>query len=228
MEVEPVVLNPLGSWCQRARFSEGTVILELASINPTAVCPTCELSSCRIHSRYTRTLDDLPWMGTSVRTKLKVRRFFCDTPACPKRTFAESFPQMAPAHARKTVRLTKALCWIGLALGGEAGSRLAGRLAMPVSGDTLLRLVRRVPPQTLPVVTVLGVDDWAWHKGLRYGTILCDLERHRPVDLLPERSAEDLSNWLMAHPDVRFIARDRGGCYAQGARAGAPQATQGG
>jgi transposase len=78
----------------------------------------------------------------------------------------------------------------------------------------------------MPVVNVLGVDDWAWHKGRRYGTILCDLEHHRSVDLLPERSAEDLSNWLKAHPDVHVISRDRGSYYAQGAKSGAPQAVQ--
>jgi len=97
---------------------------------------------------------------------------------------------------------------------------------MSASGNTILRLVRRVPFQTMPVVNVLGVDDWAWHKGQRYGTILCDLERHRSVDLLPERSAEELANWLKAHPGVRVISRDRGSYYAQGAKSGAPDAVQ--
>jgi transposase len=165
-------------------------------------------------------------MGTPVQMRLRVRRFFCDTPTCPRRTFAESMATVAQSHARKTCRLAQALCRIGLALGGQAGSRLAGHLSMPASGDTLLRLVRCAPSLPLPIVSVLGVDDWAWHKGLRYGTILCDLERHRPVDLLPERSAEDLSNWLIAHPGAHLIARDRGGSYAQGARTGAPQAMQ--
>jgi hypothetical protein len=165
-------------------------------------------------------------MGTPARLHLRVRRFFCDTPACPQRTFVEPMPTVAGPHARKTSRLAQALCRIGLALGGKAGSRLAGRLGMSASGDTILRLVHRAPSQALPVVNVLGVDDWAWHKGRSYGTILCDLERHRPVDLLPERSAEGLSNWLTAHPGVQVISRDRGSYYIQGAQSGAPQASQ--
>jgi transposase len=165
-------------------------------------------------------------MGTPAQLQVRVRRFFCDALACPRKTFVEPASTVASSHARKTNRLSQALCRMGLALGGNAGSRLAGRLGMPASGDTILRLVRRAPSLPLPTVSVLGVDDWAWHKGLRYGTILCDLERHRPVDLLPERSAEGLSNWLTAHPGVHVISRDRGSYYMEGATSGAPQATQ--
>jgi transposase len=225
MEIQPFLTDPAGVLCDVVRFGSEIVTLKLTAIKSAVLCPGCGQPSHRIHSRYTRTLADLPWMGTPVRLQLQVRRFFCDTSTCSRTIFAERLSQAA-AHARKTSRLIQALCQIGLALGGQAGSHLAGHLNMSVSGDTLLRLVRRAPSLTLPAVSILGVDDWAWHKGLRYGTILCDLERHHPVDLLPERSAEGLSNWLIAHPGVRVISRDRGGCYAQGARTGAPQAMQ--
>jgi len=78
----------------------------------------------------------------------------------------------------------------------------------------------------VPSPRVLGIDDWAWRRGRRFGTILVDLERHRVVDLLPDRSAEAVADWLARHPGVEIVSRDRGGLYADGAARGAPEATQ--
>jgi transposase len=111
-----------------------------------------------------------------------------------------------------------------MALGGEAGSRLANSLSMATSADTLLRRIHDLPLPARSAVRVLGVDEWAWRRGHRYGTILCDLERHCLVDLLPERSAESLRVWLHQHPEVEAISRDRGDDYIKGCRAGAPHA----
>src|SRR5262249_24270433 len=99
-------------------------------------------------------------------------------------------------------------------------------LGMPTSPDTMLRRVRLAPLSQPPAVRVLGVDDWAWKKGQRYGTILCDLERRRPVDLLPERSAGSFAKWLKAHPGGEIISRDGGDEYIKGANQGAPKAVQ--
>ena len=226
MEIQPYLPDPFGFRCTCMQLDRGGAVLDLVPVTATAFCPACGQPSLRVHSRYIRLLADIPLMGTPAQLQVRVRRFFCDTLACPRKTFVEPVSTVASSHARKTNRLSQALCRMGLALGGNAGSRLAGRLGMSASGDTILRLVRRAPSLPLPTVSVLGVDDWAWHKGLRYGTILCDLERHRPVDLLPERSAEGLSNWLTAHPGVHVISRDRGSYYMEGATSGAPQATQ--
>jgi transposase len=190
-----------------------------------ACCPLCNLPSRSVHSRYVRKLADLPCQELRVAIRLQVRRFRCSTPQCVRRIFAERFTFVA-AFARGSRRLQDIHARIGLAVGGEGGARLSNRLAIPTSPDTILRRIRRVPLPPGAPVRVLGVDDWAFRRGHTYGTILCDLERRRAIDLLPERSAESLAAWLKDHPEVEIISRDRGDDYIKGASTGAPQAVQ--
>ncbi len=187
----------------------------------SARCPLCRVRSGRIHSRYSRTVADLPWCRVSVTLKVCARRFFCENKGCERAVFCERLPEVA-AYGRKTDRLEEALLSIAFELGGEAGSRLAHELGLSVSPDTLLRRVRDAPPPNTDGVRVLGVDDFAFRRAQSYGTILVDLERHKVVDLLPERSAEVLEGWLRQHPGVRIIARDRYQPYIDAANRGAP------
>ncbi len=192
----------------------------------TASCPVCHQSAPSVHSRYQRRVADLPCGGRALTLVIHARRFFCRTPTCPRRTFRERLPALVAPGARRSHALIGALTKIGMALGGKAGARLAGPLGMPTSNHTLLRLVRAAPLPVAAAPQIVGVDDWAWRKGRRYGTILCDLARHRAIDLLPERSADSVAAWLSAFPDVSVVTRDRSDLYADGATRGAPHARQ--
>jgi transposase len=198
----------------------------VSSIQREVICPYCRQTARRIHSHYQRTLADVAWAGWPVQFHLQVRRFYCANPCCTHRTFVERLPSVVAPFARRTVRLAQTQAAIGLALGGEAGARLAQQQGMPVSPDTLLRLVRRLPLPSRATPRILAVDDWAKRKGKSYGTILVDLERHQVVELLPERTAEALAKWLQAQPGVEVIVRDRSTTYADGASQGAPDAIQ--
>jgi transposase len=171
-------------------------------------------------------LQDLPWHGLQVHIVWRSRKFFCDNPQCERRIFAERMPEVAEARSRRTSRLMLTLRMIGLACGGEPGARLANRLGMTVSGDNLLKIVRGGNLPVHPAAEVIGVDDWAYRRGQRYGTLICNLETHRPIDLLPDRAAVSFEAWLRLHPHIKVVARDRGDFYARGAAAGAPQAVQ--
>ncbi|CAN5136838.1 ISL3 family transposase [soil metagenome] len=224
----PMTLLPKsqGLKLQDVAINAEMVSLSVESTCPSACCPVCGQRTARLHSRYLRTLADLPWGGRPVRLSLRVRRFRCSRSECPRRIFAERLPSVVEPYARKTARLREILRLVGFALGGEAGGRLLWRLGMMASPSTLLRYVRGSPEVAYPQPHVVGIDDWAFRRGRRYGTMIVDLERHEVIDLLEDREAASARAWLERHPQIRIIARDRGGAYAEAATKGAPQAMQ--
>ena len=207
-------------------LDEQRIILVATMAAPKAACPDCHHLAVRIHSSYPRTLADLPWAVAPIQLRLTVRRFFCATCTCGRQTFTERLPTVAPLYARTTTRLSHTQASTGLALGGAAGARHLARQGMPGSRNTVLRRVRGVPLPASPPPQVVGIDDWAWRKGHRYGTIVVDLERGCPIDVLEDRLADTVAAWLQAHPEVSVVARDRSGAYKSGIDEGAPDAVQ--
>jgi transposase len=203
-----------------------SIRVTMTSTQPTMACPLCAEASTRIHSRYQRTVRDLPWAGHTVQVRLHVRRFFCSNPSCERKIFAERLGATIRTFARRTDRLASQLCHLAFRLSAESGARLGDQLGMPVSAASLLRLQRQHPLPAPPAPQVIGVDDWAIRKGRTYGALIVDLERHQPIDVLPDAKAETFATWLQKRPGITLISRDRAGNFAEGAQRGAPQAIQ--
>jgi transposase len=226
LDAAPLCPSPRELRLESVTWATDEVVVVTAARRHVVACPVCGHSSRRVHSRYRRTLTDLPWHGLRVRLQLSVRKFFCDVPGCSRRVFTERLPTTAAPYARRTQRATDALRVIALALGGAGGARLAASLGLRASATTLLHSIRSAQLPTAGAPRAVGIDDWAWRKGLRYGTIVVDLERSCVLDLLPDRECDTVAAWLKAHPGVEIISRDRSDAFAEAGRRGAPNAMQ--
>lgn len=211
------------------RFDAMNTLLsvDVASSARRARCPSCSHGSSRWHGQYWRQLKAQPCMGRSVNLSVQVRRFKCINPQCARTTFVEQIDSLAAANQRRTVGLNRAWSAMAQALGGSAAARLSAKLGMPVSRDTLLRQLRRLGSEvtTAPPV-VVGIDDWAITRGHRYGTIVVDLVRRRPIEVLDGRESTSVADWLQRHPSIQVLARDRAGAYSDAAQSVIPHVQQ--
>src|SRR6478736_3340354 len=225
--LRPVSLVPSGFVVVSAIHDATNTTITVRGSKESAACPSCGTVSRRVHSRYHRRVGDLPLSGRCVELVVVARRFRCDAVLCGRQIFVERFASdvLAPS-ARRTGRLDCIVHHLGLVLGGRPAASFARRLMLPVSNDTLLRVVRRRAHLPTEPLNIIGIDDWAWRRNHRYGTIICDLERRRPVTLLPDREPATATAWLERHQEITVVARDRGGGYGEAVTRALPQATQ--
>jgi len=217
---------PEGMEIDQIQITDTGLVVEVSSTHPQSCCPLCSQPSSYVHSHYDRTLKDAPCVGRQLQLRLSVRRFFCRNPLCLRKVFTERLPDLAEPWARMTTRLREQITSIGLATCGKGGVRLGDRLGIETSRNTTLRRIMDVPDDARASVVYLGIDDFSFRRGYKFGTILVDLESHRPIDLLPDRQAETSAAWMRDNPEIQVVSRDRASAYAKAASEAVPQAIQ--
>lgn len=223
--IEDVLFPGVDVELERLTAGPEVVLVEVAACGSPARCPGCGGPGIRRHSTYWRTLAERPIAGRKLAIRLRVRRFLCDRARCRRTTFVEQVSGLSERHARSSVGLKQWLRAVASELGGRAGERLCHKLTIAAGRTHLLGLLDAPEvPDRAP--RVLGVDEFAFRKGRRYGTVLVDVETGRVVDMLPDRTSETFTAWLLEHPGAEIICRDRATAYTRAIREAAPDAIE--
>lgn len=204
----------------------GCLLLYTRSSKPHGVCPYCQSVSRKVHSRYMRRLQDLPAFGKNVILCFQARKFFCHNKECRYRTFAEQPGNEVFRYRRRTRRCEVIVYRQGLQLSSINSSCMLVNMGIRISKSTILRDLHRLRTPQCTEIRKIGVDDWAFRKGIDYGTIIIDLSRGIPVDLLGTRNEEDFSKWLSDHRDVWLVSRDRSTEYSHAIAASGLKVTE--
>src|ERR1700733_1712176 len=226
MKVKPVLALPEGLEVTDIEIIDEVLTITAISTQVHPCCPLCGTPALRVHSRYTRQVTDLPCSGQQVRLLVQVRKCFCKVPDCSRKIFMERITPFVEPWARVTRRLYQIVQILGLATGGRLGIRVTDRLGIQTTRHTLLRRIMALPTEPIGQVSQIGIDDFSFRRGRKFGTIVVDLQTHKMLDVLPDRTADTSAAWMFLHPEIEIVSRDRGGDYAAAARKGAPQATQ--
>jgi transposase len=224
MNLSPL-LPPGFLFCNQ-QFTHDSLVIGLIATDAVGTCPLCQTPANRVHSFYQRTLADLPMSGKRIKLQVRLRKFFCPLADCPRKVFAQSCHSVFKPYARRLLRADQQLQTIGLQAGAKPGARLCQTIGQSVSASTILRVIRKAPRAVVETPKRLGVDDFAFKKGRNYGTILIDLDEHKPIDLLPDRDGKTLENWLREHPGIELVTRDRSSVYASAIATACPDAVQ--
>jgi len=211
MEVSSLLSLPEGLRVERIEPQGDLVVIVVVSLRPSSCCPLCAQASSQVHRQYQRTLRDVSCGGRKVVLHLLVRKFFCRNQDCARKIFTERLLPFVRPWAQVTTRLFEAVQAIGLATSGELATRLADRIGIHRSPTTTLRPIMALTSHSSSQVSLLGIDDWSFRRGRKFGTILVDLATHHILDLLPDRTEERAAAWMRKHPEIEVVSRDRGG-----------------
>jgi transposase len=222
-DVKPVLALPEGFQFVGFEKRDDVLTVTLVSTQVSPSCPLCRRAARRVHSWYTRHVADLPCAGQSIRLLIQIRKYFCEESTCPRKIFAERLTPFIEPFARVTKRLCQIVQIIGLATGGRLGVRVTDRLGIQTSRQTILRRIMALPTEPVGQVPQIGIDDFSFRRGRKFGTIVVDLHTHKMLDVLPDRTAASAAAWMAAHPEIELVSRDRGGDYASAATTGAPR-----
>lgn len=224
MDLTPL-LPPGFLFCNQ-QVTNDSLTIELLASDAMGICPLCQTTTNRVHSFYQPTFADLSMSGKRIKLQVRLRKFFCLLADCPRKVFAQSCNSVYKPYARRLIRADQQIQAIGLQAGAKPGARLCHIVGQSVSASTVLRVIRKTPPPVVETPKRLGVDDFAFKRGRNYGTILIDLDQHKPIDLLPDREGKTLEDWLRAHPGVELVTRDRSSIYANAVTSACPDVTQ--
>lgn len=210
MDETSLLCLPEGMRIEQIQISENGVVVEAVATSATSCCPLCSEACSSVHCHSRRTLRDVPCAGRRVQLFLTLRKFSCRNPYCPRKVFAQPLPAEVSPWARMTIRYCQQISSIGLATCGKGGARLAARLGIQTTRQTILRQIMDLPDPPAGSVLYLGIDDFAFRRGRTLGTVLLNLESHRLIDLLPDRQAHTAALWMRTHPEMTVVSGDRG------------------
>lgn len=217
---------PQGWKIRNQQNTPNGILIDLDKCGASAHCTKCKRKSKSVHSYRKRRLQHAPCAGQAVYLTFNIRHWYCRNSSCEKTIFADSLAPFADPKQQATNLLQKQQRQLGLIAGGEAGKRAATSTGISTSSDTILRHII-FSPESEPIKTPhIGIDEWAWQRGHTYGTLIINLDTHRPLTVLPGRDRVALTKWFKQRPEIQVVSRDRGGVYAVAARDGAPQARQ--
>lgn len=206
---------------------EQTLIICLKSLKHSHHCPKCGLEMKVYHGTYERTVQDLPIFQKKVLLNIIAYEYYCANGACETTTFSEDYEGFICRSGRMTSRLEDFIRMLALETNCEGAAAICKEMGIRVSGDTIIRMLRRLNDVSLPACSdTVGVDDFAYRKGQTYCTVICDGATHKPIEILDGRDGSELREWLRKNKQVKKVTRDRAGAYAKAISDELPEAMQ--